>query len=247
MSRGSPKISLSTTLNTRAGAQASANRPPLTADSRLRMVLISTISAPAGQKLPGDILQLAGGQKGLFQQGAAPARKQKQHPVPGRKAMHQRQRPPGGVKAGLVGHGVPRLTADHPGQFPPDMAVLGNDDARIHMAQTVQGGAGHLPGGLAGGHQHHPAAAGVETAPGPGHRRIGQDRLDTGPDDGVGCLSQRSIHIPNLLLPIRLYPNTNGRGRPAFLCESFVKNRPLPLFLRSLSKTSCISSPVPVP
>ena len=37
MSSGSPRISLSTTANTRAGAQARANRPPLTRDSRLRM------------------------------------------------------------------------------------------------------------------------------------------------------------------------------------------------------------------
>ena len=46
ISSGSPRMSLSTTLYTAAGAQASANRPPLTADSRLRIVLISTISAP---------------------------------------------------------------------------------------------------------------------------------------------------------------------------------------------------------
>ena len=35
-----------TTANTLAGAQCRANRPPLTADSRLRMVFISTMSAP---------------------------------------------------------------------------------------------------------------------------------------------------------------------------------------------------------
>ena len=46
MSSGSPRMSLSTMLNTSAGAQACANRPPLTAESRLRMVFISTISAP---------------------------------------------------------------------------------------------------------------------------------------------------------------------------------------------------------
>ena len=46
MSSGSPRMSLSTTANTFAGAQAWANRPPLTRDSRLRMVFISTMSAP---------------------------------------------------------------------------------------------------------------------------------------------------------------------------------------------------------
>ena len=46
MSSGSPGMSLSTMLNTCAGAQASAKRPPLTSDSRLRMVFISTMSAP---------------------------------------------------------------------------------------------------------------------------------------------------------------------------------------------------------
>ena len=46
ISSGSPRISLSTMLNTCAGAQLCANRPPLTPDRRLRMVFISTISAP---------------------------------------------------------------------------------------------------------------------------------------------------------------------------------------------------------
>ena len=46
MSSGSPKISLRTMLNTCAGAHSSAKRPPLTADRRLRIVFISTISAP---------------------------------------------------------------------------------------------------------------------------------------------------------------------------------------------------------
>ena len=46
ISSGSPRMSLRTMLNTCAGAQACANRPPLTPDRRLRMVFISTMSAP---------------------------------------------------------------------------------------------------------------------------------------------------------------------------------------------------------
>ena len=42
----SPSTSLSTTMNTCAGAQSCANLPPLTLDKCLRMVLISTMSAP---------------------------------------------------------------------------------------------------------------------------------------------------------------------------------------------------------
>ena len=46
ISSGSPSTSERTTVCTCAGAQASAKRPPLTAERRLRIVLISTISAP---------------------------------------------------------------------------------------------------------------------------------------------------------------------------------------------------------
>ena len=46
MSSGSPRISESTMLNTVAGAQSWAKRPPLTAERRLRTVFISTMSAP---------------------------------------------------------------------------------------------------------------------------------------------------------------------------------------------------------
>ena len=45
---GLPNVGKSTLFNaiTCAGAQARANLPPLTAERRLRMVLISTMSAP---------------------------------------------------------------------------------------------------------------------------------------------------------------------------------------------------------
>ena len=46
ISSGSPTISLSTMLNTLAGAQAKANLPPFTLLRRFRIVFISTISAP---------------------------------------------------------------------------------------------------------------------------------------------------------------------------------------------------------
>ncbi len=46
ISSGSPRISLSTILYTFAGSQSFANFPPFTADKRLRIVFISTISAP---------------------------------------------------------------------------------------------------------------------------------------------------------------------------------------------------------
>ena len=46
ISRGSPMMSESTTEKTLAGLASSANLPPFTPDSRLRMVFISTMSAP---------------------------------------------------------------------------------------------------------------------------------------------------------------------------------------------------------
>lgn len=46
MSSGSPMISESTMAKTLAGLASSANLPPFTPDRRLRMVFISTISAP---------------------------------------------------------------------------------------------------------------------------------------------------------------------------------------------------------
>ena len=46
MSSGSPRTSERTIWKMRAGAQAAAKRPPLTRESRLRIVLISTMSAP---------------------------------------------------------------------------------------------------------------------------------------------------------------------------------------------------------
>ena len=46
MSSGSPNISLSTILYTLAGAHIFANRPPFTAESLLRMMFISVMSAP---------------------------------------------------------------------------------------------------------------------------------------------------------------------------------------------------------
>ena len=46
ISSGSPMMSDSTIAYTLAGAQANANFPPFTAESRLRTVFISTISAP---------------------------------------------------------------------------------------------------------------------------------------------------------------------------------------------------------
>ena len=51
MSSGSPMMSDRTMENTFAGAQCWANRPPLTAESRLRMVFISTMSAPLARRL----------------------------------------------------------------------------------------------------------------------------------------------------------------------------------------------------
>ena len=57
-------------LNTFAGAQACANRPPLTADG----VHLHNIS-PTGKELVGNILQFLTGDKRLFKQGAAAAGK----------------------------------------------------------------------------------------------------------------------------------------------------------------------------
>ena len=149
-------------LYTRAGAQAWANRPPFTAERRLRMMFISTMSRPAGQQLPGDVLEFIPGDQRLFKQRAASARQQEQHGVIRRQPAHQLQRLGGGGKAVAVRHRVPCLMAYHPGDFPLDMAVLGHHHPAVHMAQRLHGGMGHLPGGFA--RRHWEEAAGAEEA-----------------------------------------------------------------------------------
>lgn len=71
MSSGSPTISDRTMENTRAGAHSWANRPPLTALTRLRRVLISTISAPQRSSWPVKSASSSGVQSG-FSNSAEP-------------------------------------------------------------------------------------------------------------------------------------------------------------------------------
>ena len=88
MSSGSPMMSERTTEKTRAGEQRRANRPPLTAESRLRMVLISTISAPQPSSWPVISCNSAPGISGLSNSALPPPERRKRtvSPSPARPA-----------------------------------------------------------------------------------------------------------------------------------------------------------------
>ena len=155
-------------------------------------------AGPAGQQLAGDVLQLCAGQQGLFQQGAAPARQKEQDGVPLTGAFGQVQGGLGGPERVLVRHRVPRLVAGNAGDLPLHMAVLGHHHPGIHAAKGLDGGAGHGPGGFAGGHQQHPAGKALplqRTA----HRLVGQDGGNGGADDGFSVGAQVLVHRRHFL------------------------------------------------
>ena len=138
---------------------------------------------PAAQQLGGDVLQFRPGDPRLFEQGAAPAGKQEEHRVSLAGAPGQRKSPGSGREAVFVGDRVTGLIAGHAGQLAPYMAVLGDDDALVHPAQTVEGGPGHLPGGLACRHQQDAPAGRGQVLQGPPDRRVRLDRLQAGCQD----------------------------------------------------------------
>ena len=61
-----------TTVNTLAGAQCSAKRPPFTAESRLRMVFISTMSAPDAKRRRVISCSSSGGISGASKRAEPP-------------------------------------------------------------------------------------------------------------------------------------------------------------------------------
>ena len=77
MSTGSPTISLNMTANTCAGAQCCANRPPFTAERRLRIVLISTISAPQARSCAVMSCNSPPGTSGLSNRALPPPERRK--------------------------------------------------------------------------------------------------------------------------------------------------------------------------
>ena len=91
MSSGSPSTSLRTMLYTLAGAQAKANRPPLTADSRLRMVFISTMPAPQASSWPVMSCSSAPGSRGFSSRALPPPDKRNRTVSPSR-ALSARSR-----------------------------------------------------------------------------------------------------------------------------------------------------------
>ena len=72
ISGGSPSTSERITASTRAGAHHRANRPPLTPESRLRMVLISRISAPQAKSCDVIFCSCSGGIKGFSNRALPP-------------------------------------------------------------------------------------------------------------------------------------------------------------------------------
>ena len=77
MSRGSPMMSDRTMENTLAGAQCLAKRPPLTAESRLRMVFISTMSAPLANSCRVMSWSSEGGTRGASNRAEPPPESRK--------------------------------------------------------------------------------------------------------------------------------------------------------------------------
>ena len=135
----------------------------------------------AGQQLPGDVLQLPTGDQRLLEQGAAAAGEEKQHRVRRRQIPHQRQGLPGPGEGIFIGDRMPRLPTGKIGDRAHAVAVFRHHHTCLDAAaQAVVGGLRHLPGGLSGGHQHHPAGKFLPLQ-GPCHRIV---RLH-GPD-GIG-------------------------------------------------------------
>ena len=153
---------------------------------------------PAGQQLLGDVLQLPAGDEGLFKQGAAPARQQKEDGVRLFGSGHQVQRGLGGPEGIFVRHRVPRLIAGDAGQLPLHVAVFRHHHPGVHRAQGLHRRPGHLPGGFAGRHQQHPPGK-MPALQRTADRLVGQDGGNGGADDGIRILTQLLIHTARLL------------------------------------------------
>lgn len=146
---------------------------------------------PAGQKALGDGLELLLGDQRRLEEGGAAAGEEKEDGVLRRQAVREGQRLLRGGKGVLVGDGMPRLPDEQGADGALGMAVLGDDDAAVQPPpHAVAGGAGHRPGGLAHGHQHHPAALKGVPLQGAANRRVGLDSGDGPADNLITVVSQ---------------------------------------------------------
>ena len=154
----------------------------------------------AGQKLLRDGLQLLSGQQRFFKQRTAAAGEQEQHGVVRPQTADKRQRPLGGRKAVVVRHRMPGLAAGHAGQWPPDVAVFGDDDPAVHPAQLRQCGMRHLPRGLARRYEKY-APLRVKMLQSAAHRLIRQNGPDGRCPNRFCALAQALLHCVAPFLP----------------------------------------------
>ena len=163
MSSGSPTMSDSTMANTRAGAQSCANRPPLTALTRLRSVFISTISAPQRRSWPVRSASASGPQSGFSNSAEPPPDMSRQDQVV---VFPQQLHRPVSPRRWRRTNSSQALDIPASRIRSPDIAtrvaVFGDHDTVRHRAaQTAGSGLRHLPGCLAQRDQDQPAGRGV--------------------------------------------------------------------------------------
>lgn len=152
ISRGSPKISLSTILNIFAGAQARAKRPPLTAESLLRIVFISTISAPPASRLFVISCSSGAGDQRFFEQSASPSGEKEQNRVLVGEILHHRQYFFCGSEATLIRYRMTGFVAGNSGNRAADMPVFCDHNALIYTTKRSDSRMRHLPGGFSDSH-----------------------------------------------------------------------------------------------
>ena len=109
ISRGSPMMSESTTEKTLAGLASSANLPPFTPDSRLRMVFISTMSAPQARSCFVTSAISSSGISGHSKSAEPPPETRNKHRIVFSERPDELHRCACGAVGIFIRHGVSRL------------------------------------------------------------------------------------------------------------------------------------------
>lgn len=133
-------MSESTTEYTCAGMQISAKRPPLTAESRLRMVLISRMSAPQESSWSVMFSSSQRGTSGLSNSDDPPPETRNSTVSPAGEAahhLHGARRRPARV---FIRDRVPGFPHLHAREFAFDMAILGDHNALYNLFPQVIAG-----------------------------------------------------------------------------------------------------------
>ncbi len=154
---------------------------------------------PARQQPLSDRTELLRRNERQLEQRAASAREQKDDRIVRPQPADRVQRLARGGKAVFVGHGMPGLEAAHPGDPAPDMAVFGDEDAAVDIAELLCRRRRHAPGRLSRGDQHRPARTRAKAHERPADRLVRQYRHYAALNYPVSVGSQCGIHAS--LLP----------------------------------------------